>query len=278
MAFRILNQFPVYLDHEGRPASGGWLAFYESGTDAEKDVYGDPDLSTNNGVTVELDSDGRTTHDVWGDGAYRVRLYDADGTLLAEADDVEVGGGDAQAIPPLQTGRFLTNNGAVLQWANVRELPDPTGQDGKMLVADGSSAIWQPLPETVDPPKPDIEVDSGSVRIGAGGATSWLQQIGSGSAGASGTKSTTANVTFPEPFAATPKVFVVNTSGFVTQRGTVQPTVSVTNRSTTGFTVTFGTETGEGNSDNNITSPVNFDWLAVGTVATPSDDPPVTPA
>ena len=32
--------------------------------------------------------------DIWGDGSYRVRLYDFDGTLIDEADNVEIQGGN----------------------------------------------------------------------------------------------------------------------------------------------------------------------------------------
>ncbi len=277
-AFRLLNQFPVYFDRAGRLADGGRLLFFETDTTTPKDVFGDPDLSVNNGNSVTIGSDGRAEVDVWGDGRYYVRLEDADGTLIADANHVEAGGGSEATIPPLESGAFLTNNGSLLLWSEIREVPDPTGQGGKILGTDGDVLIWQPVQEIPEPPEPDISVDSDSIRIGGGGSTSWLQQIGSGSAAATGSKSTTANVTFPKPYASTPKVFVTNTAGFITQKGNVMPTVSVTNRSTTGFTVSFSTETGEGNADNNIVTPVAFDWLAVGTVSTPSDDPPVTPA
>jgi hypothetical protein len=89
-AFRILDQTPVYLDLLGQPASGGTLRFFETETDTPKNVFGDPNLSVNNGSSVLIGTDGRTVDDVWGDGVYRVRLYASDNTLIAEADPVEI--------------------------------------------------------------------------------------------------------------------------------------------------------------------------------------------
>lgn len=265
-AFRILNQFPVFFGLTGLLAVGAELRFYEAGTTDPKSVYGNKALTIDNGPVIAIGTDGRTAVDIWGDGSYRVRLYAADGTLIDEADDVEIAGGDAATIPALVDGWFLTNNGALLLWAEIRQLPDPTGQDGKMVVADGAGYILQEIPEPPDPPDPDIVVTETSFQAGTSAdPTKYFTQIGTGSAPASGTKSTQATVSFATPFAAAPKVFPINTSGYVTAAGDVQPTVSVTSKSSTQFTVLFSTQTGEGNSNNNIINAVNFDYLAVGT-------------
>lgn len=267
-AFRILNQKPVYFDLQGRPASGGYLLFYITGTTTPKSVFGNKALSINNGNRVNINSDGRTAVDIWGDGAYRVRVYDANNTLLSEADDVEVAGGTGASIPTLVAGSFLTNNGALLLWAPIRQLPDPTGQDGKVPTASGAGYVLQTPAVPPAPVAPNIEVTTTSLRV-AQGATSFLIQFGSGSAAASGNKTTTASIVFPTPYAAAPKVFANNSAGFVTQAGDVQPTISVSSVTTTGATVKFSTQTGESNSNNNIVTPVAFDWIAFGTIATP---------
>lgn len=276
-AFRILNQFPVYHDSQGRLADGGTLRFYESGTTSPKDVYGDPAMSVNNGSSVQVGSDGRTLVDVWGDGAYRVRLYDADETLIAEADDVEVAGGTGTSIPALVTGHFLTNNGALLLWAPIREMPDPTGQDGKFPVATGDSYVLQSPPTPPVIPEPDIVVTDSSFRGGTtSSSTKFLIQTGTGSAPASGSRNTSGSVTFPVPFVKLMHVAVTQTHNGVTSDGHI-PSQTNTTESATGFTTRFSTDENSTSSVWNIINPVPFTWMAVGTVIV-SNDPPVIPA
>src|SRR3989304_1853639 len=127
MAFRVTDQFPQYCDAAGVPLAGGRLRFYFAGTTTAANVYGDKALTVNNGSTVDLDSSGRTNVDVWSDGtALRMRLYDAASVLIGEADNVELPGGAATSLPAFVAGKFLTNDGAVLSWATIREVPDPT--------------------------------------------------------------------------------------------------------------------------------------------------------
>lgn len=266
-AFRILNAFPVYLGRDNRPADGGELRFYESGTTTPKSVYADPGLTIDNGSTVGIGSDGRTDVDVWGDGSYRVRLYESDDTLIAEADDVEVPGGDAQSIPALVDGWFLTNNGALLLWEDIRNLllPDPTGQDGKQLVADGDSALWQSIPEPEPPPDPDIVVEDNSLQVGIADEPekSFIQR-GSGSSPATGQNTSSTAVTFGTAFDSTPTIVVTPTVASAGGGGFL-PTPSVISASATGFTVKFDTNGGtSGNSA--ITSPVTFGYIAMGLV------------
>lgn len=274
-AFRILNQFPVYLDQSGQPASGGELRFYESGTTTPKSVYGDPELTIDNGSTVLLNSDGRTAVDVWGDGAYRVRLYDADGTQLAEADDVEVAGGSGTAIPALVDGYFLTNNGALLLWAPIREMPDPTGQDGKYPVASGSGYVLQSPPEPPEIPDPDIVVGDATFQAGVSDdITKFYIQTGTGSAPASGTRRTNASVEFDDAFGVLWHVSVTQKHGGVTSNSFI-PTQSVSTQSVNGFTVDFSTDENSTSGDWNIINPVPFSWMAVGTINVA--DIPATP-
>lgn len=263
-AFRLLNQFPVYFDQQGRLADGGELRFYESGTTTPKDVYGDPDLSVNNGSTVAIASDGRTAVDVWGDGSYRVRLYDADATLIGEADDVEVAGGTGQSIPALVSGQFLTNNGALLLWAPIREMPDPTGQDGKYPVASGSGYVLQSPAEPPAPPAdPDLVITADTMIVGDG-TTRMMMQTGSGSAPASGARTTSVDVNFGTAFSTDP-VFVGVTPnvGIVTSIG-YSAISSATNVTTTGFTAYFDVNADQSGADINVNVP--FRWVAFGVV------------
>lgn len=277
-AFRILNQFPVYRGADDLPLVGGTIRFYESNTTTPKSVYGGPDLTPDNGPVIALGTDGRPEVDIWGNGVYRVRLYDADGTLVpgCEVDDVEIPGGDATTIPVLVDGYFLSNNGALLLWVELRQLPDPTGQDGKMVVADGDGYILQSIPEPPEPVDPDIVVGAGpSLQAGTSDEPTKFKILsGSDSAPASGSKVTSKIVEFDPPFSTTPRVFPVNRSGFVTQSGDIMPTVAITAVSPTQFTVQFCTQVGEGNSDANIISAVNFDWVAFGFVEVEPEEEP----
>lgn len=266
-AFRLLNQFPVYLDNEGQPAALGYLRFYESGTTTDKAVYSDAGLSQSSGARVDLDSAGRTESDVWGDGSYRVRLYGADDVMIAEADDVEVAGGTGTTIPAMVDGYFLTNNGGLLLWAPIREVPDPTGQSGKMLTNDGSNLNWTAVPSLTIPTL-DAVVSTSSLRIAAG-TTSFLIQMGDDSAPASNDVFTQKSVTFPTAYVSTPFVFVTPRNGGVTPHG-YYTKPSVLDRSQTGFTFSVHTGTGESNSNASVTDTVDFSWVAFGTIVTPT--------
>lgn len=268
-AFRILNQFPVYLGRDNKPADGGELRFYVSGTTTPKSVYGDPGLSINNGAVIVLQSDGRPAVDIWGDGSYRVRLYDYDGTLIDEADDVEIAGGDAATIPALVDGYFLTNNGALLLWAEIRQLPDPTGQDGKMVVADGDGYILQSVPV---PPDPDITIAAGSFRAGvADNDSKFFILTGTGQAGASGEWITSTNITFSQAFTALWNVLITPTTARVsTADSGYLPASSVTGWTpgspSSGATVNFVLCEDDRAPANRFTSPVPFAWTAMGLI------------
>jgi hypothetical protein len=265
--FRILDQFPVYLDRLGVPASGGVLQFYDAGTTTPKDVFGDPDLTVNNGPTVLIGSDGRTVHDIWGSGSYYIRLLDADNTLIAEADDVELPGGDGNAIPPLDANKFLTNDGAVMLWQTILQPPDPTGQSGKILGNDGINFIWQTPPDPVDGVS-DVAVSTTGVSINDG-THKILIQTGSGSAPNVGGRDMGFSVVFPTAFNAeamwvgvTPRY-----AGTVSALGNA-PIPHLTTKSATGFSgVMSAGERDDTGAGFNFNAAVPFDWVAIGLVA-----------
>ena len=252
--FRILDPFPAYLNLLGVPASGGSLKFFDSETDDPKDVFGDADLTVNNGPSVLIGTDGRTVVDVWGSGSYTVRLYAPDDTLIAEAEDVTLPGGGGTAIPTLVAGSFLTNDGAVLQWEDILQVPDPTGQSGKILGNDGSNLIWQALTQFVP------EIDGTSLKLGT-----ILIQWGTDTIPASGTTSSAKAITFGKPFLSTLYVNAsLNQVAGITASGGY-PTISTFGWSTTGATANINFSIADGSTD--ITSPCAIAWLAIGTVA-----------
>lgn len=255
--FRILDNRPVYLDQLGRPVREGELRFYEAETLDPKDVYSDPDLAVSNGPVVALDSAGRTSVDTWGDGAYRVRLYDVDGVLISEADNVQVPGGATAAIPALEAGKFLTNDGALLLWDDVRQVPDPTGQNGKVLQSDGTNAIWAAMATVVA--NAEIEFVPGGFKL-SDGTTAVLVQFGTVTVGASGSSTAGASFSFATPFSGTPVIVPVvnnrpNPGGGITA-------VMIESPGAAGATMGL-----DSNGFINIVTPVACGYIAVGPVA-----------
>jgi hypothetical protein len=266
MAFRIIDQARTFFSSTGELLPGGYIEFYDATTTTPRNVYGNLALTVNNGDTIALDASGRPEHDIWGTGDYRFRVYDADDVEQADVDDVIDPTAAGLTLPEGDAGQFLTTDGeGGYSFVGIIQVPSMTGQANKFLKNDGTAALWSTGP--ADGADPDITLGSGIATIGDGGASKLVLQYGSDSAAASGTKATSKAVVFGTAFQATPKIFVVSTSGFVTAAGTVQPTESIISQSAAGFTAQFCTQTGEANSDGNITSPVTFGWFAIGTIA-----------
>lgn len=279
MTFRILDQRPVYLDLAGNLADGGTLKFYAAGTTTPQDVYADQAKTVNNGSTVAIGSDGRSTVDIWGEGAYRVRLYDADGTLIAEADNVQLAGGSDASIPALESGKFLTNDGAVLAWSSIQQLPDPTGSANKILSTDGVNFIFVDKPSNGTPgDSAAITVAPTKTTIGDGSPTHdiFMVQSGSDTITASGASHAQKTITFPTAFKvcmiAIPTV--TSTGDSILGPSTIGPI----NTSATGFTAyaSVSAHGGGTNNDQKIVNNVTFNWVAFGTIAA-FTVPPVTP-
>lgn len=265
--FRILDQFPVFLDRLGDPASGGRLEFYDAGTTTPKDVFGDPDLTVNNGPTVLIGTDGRAVDDIWGDGSYYIRLVASDNTLIADADNVAIPGGTGATIPAMEAGKFLTNDGSVYAWAAIYQLPDPTGSANKIVSTDGVNFIWIDPPATPPPAVSDVDVTATGVTI-SDGTSKILIQTGTGTAPNVGGRDTNLAVTFPTPFNASP-LFVGITpryAGTVSALGNA-PIPHVSAISATAFTAAFAAgERDDTNSGFNFNTAITFDWVAIGMV------------
>lgn len=271
-AFRLFTRLNDFRGLTGQLLSDGYLKFYQAGTTTPADVFGEKELTTNNGSTIQLDSSGRPNVDVWGDAtaSYKVEVYAADDSLQGSADDLEVPGGAGTTIPALEDGLFLTNDGAVLLWGEIRQLPDPTGQNGKILGVVGNE--WVPIAKPADGAAgtSDIAVGTNSLELGDGDATNYFQQSGSDTMAAPGAKFGSDSVVFPVAFAATPRVFVQPKGACPTSGGNVYPHSWITAVSATGFTVLFSTLTGGTSADGSATSStisgaVDYDWKAEGT-------------
>jgi hypothetical protein len=252
--FLILDPRPVYFTQTGEAAAGGSLVFSMAGTATPQDVYGDAALTVNNGSTLTLGTDGRTSVEVWGDPtlSYRVQLYDANGALQFDQDNVSGGGGGGAggSIPALLTGKFLTNDGSQLLWADIRQLPDPTGQSGKVLSTDGANFTWIAKPADgaagAAGTNASVTVTPSSVKWNGGTGDLFFIQGGSDSAPASGVPSTSKAITFPTAYATDGKLVIP----------------AITAKTTTGFTVGLDTNT----TTDNVFAAVPFDWIAFGTI------------
>lgn len=265
-AFRLFSPFETFFDDAGKVAASGSLAFYEAGTTTPKDVYGEQALTTNNGSTIALGVDGKPVHDIWGDGSYRARLYASDGTLISDRDNLALPGGGGLTIPTLVDGQFLTNDAANLLWSAILQLPDPTGQNNKVLTAVDGAALWQ-APDTPVITQPNTVVGSDSVKL-SDGTNAVLFQKGSATAPASGSQTTTQFVEFGTAFTEIWWVGVSLTDASNSSVGFTAST-AVLAKSLTGFTFSANISAHQGGSGNdaNITSSINFDWIAWGKVS-----------
>jgi hypothetical protein len=162
----------------------------------------------------------------------------------------------------LVDGEFLTNDGAIMEWAAISQLPDPTGSAGKVLGTDGSSWFPQSLPTAATiPTLPTTgvsNVSSTCVRIGT-----CVIQTGTGTLPASGTTTPSVAITFGTAMASCSAV-IVNMTQHLTDAGYQHNMIpEVTNITGTGCTV---------GGCNNIFpglagSTVTFTYIAFGIAA-----------
>lgn len=272
-AFRILDPFQVYTDLDGALASGGNLHFYEAGTTTDADVFGDDELSVNNGPIIAIGTDGRAADDIWGDGtlSYRCRVYAADGTLIRDRDNIGIPGGLGAALPAMVNGQFLTTDGSNWLMAAIRQMLDPTGQNNKIIGSDGTNAIWIAKPaDGAAGTNAGVTVSTTSFKWNGGSGDFALIQMGSATATAGGGKTASKAVTFGTAFKATPKVVITANNGPCSD-STIYARAIAASVSTTGFTADFSVKTGgtsaDSQSTSNMVNDIDFDWVAFGTVA-----------
>lgn len=269
-SFRILDPLQVYFNLNGSaPASGGYIRFFEGGTSDPKSVFGDPALSIDNGPRVNLDAAGRPLVEAWGDGTYKLRLYDQDDTLIKETDHVQAPGGAAAQIPALVPNAFLSTDGAILIWELLTQIPDVAGQLGKVLSNDGTALLWKEIVIPV-PPAPDIVIsgdrDTGSLRLGTSNITTKvLFQWGSAQTPNSGQRQAAVDVQFPTAYnSAAIWVGVSVTSSSLTSNGLITA-VATPVLAPDKFSAHFDSQD-FGNNASKFNQPIPFRWLAVGLV------------
>lgn len=267
-AFRLLDQDTQYRNDDGTLCAGGQLRFYDTGTTTPKDVYAEAALSTNLGATVDLDAAGRAENDIWLDGEYRVRLYDADSVQIWSRDNVRdiATGGLVPLDPATGTdGQVYKTDGVDPYWDDVREVPDPTGSSGKYLGTDGTLLTWTAFPASVtydaDNLPGGITENSTTITIG-----NTMIIRGSSTMASTGALTGSKAVTFATAFTGTPHVMVelTGSGGHTPQGAKVGHSVVPTS---TGFTF-YAYAADEHDSPGwLITNTVAFDYVAIGSIA-----------
>lgn len=262
MSGRFYDPNPVYFDLlSNAPVAGGSLAFYEQGTTTPKGTWSDQALAIPNTNPVQLDSSGRANVNIWLDGSYSVRLLDSLGAVIWTRD-VNDGAATDSVFPTLQTGKFLSNDGASVLWADIIQLPDPTGSDGKMVVANGGAYVLQAQP---DAPVSPVTVTANSIKT-TGENDVILDQWGTQTMPASNAQSASMSFNFPVAYTNVPviQVLIQKAGPIVTEgyTGIIKATPSAT-----GATVDWNTGIDDIRTGLRLTSPFEFSWRAVGKVA-----------
>lgn len=267
-AYRFYDPASVFWNILGTEGlRQGSVQFYEIGTTTPKNTWSDKNLTVLNANPLNLDASGRFPDDVFLDGDYTIKLTDGlSGTgSTVWTRDVISGSTAGTTIPALENGEFLTNDGATLQWSPILQVPDPTGQTGKVLTSTGAGATWSTLPSAA---QPAIQVTATSVSLDDGGSApnKMLLQMGTGSAPASGSETTSVSVVFPVAYNATPPFVGIQVVNIATASGVALVAHSITATSSTGFTVQFNIADRHFVDGSKIINAVPFTYLAAGII------------
>jgi hypothetical protein len=127
--------------NDGKLASGGFLHFYQSGTNTPKPVYADAGMSVALPNPVVLSASGSAVIFL-GDGAYRVHLLDQFGAQIAPpVDGIQGIGGGSSAGSNIAYAFVGT-------YANLRSLtsnPEVVYVSGRLVEGDGGQGWFQLL-------------------------------------------------------------------------------------------------------------------------------------
>ncbi|MUV13597.1 hypothetical protein [Noviluteimonas gilva] len=268
MAFEIYRRSQVFFDSLGQPLSFGVVNFTEAGTTTPLDVYSDAAAAVNLGSTETLDAAGRFATAIYANDDCRARFYSADNlvTPVADDDNITDPAGAATSIPALtgNSGKLLTNNGAVLQWIEYlsKLLPDMTGQASKLLTTDGSQPLWK---SPADAGVPDYDATNedtyinftlGNWRIQGSRAT-FPVPSGSPPHGAS------VAVTYDTPFADDP-ILVVATANKIDIASSGYRAIVVTESTEAILTLVYNTNENSTDPGGDVATTIPVSWLAIG--------------
>ena len=124
---------------------------HPTGTDGDYAILGSTDTIWvwDSGTSAWVDSDqkGQVTSVNNQTGAVTVQETLVSGMNIKTINNTSLLGAGDLTIDSLpsqsgNTGKFLTTDGSSASWANVDALPTQTGQNGKFLTTNGSTASW----------------------------------------------------------------------------------------------------------------------------------------
>lgn len=256
MAYRFVNPAPVFFDVPGTElANGGFLHFYETGTTTNKTTYSDTAGTIPNANPVPLDSSGRANTSIWLSGNYTVVLKDSLGATVWTRD-IQPEAAAGTILPALVANNFLTNNGSIMSWDSVRQVPDPTGSANKLLSTDGTALMWIAQAAATTATGGKLDFGSSMIQWGTGVFPASVSTPAHYS---------TVTITFPTAFSAPPGVFAIAQETQILSPGNGhRPIVTVSAPSTT--TVVLNGQTNEVSTDPayNWINACNVFWFAVG--------------
>ncbi len=110
MTTRVIDAFTQFFDASGNPLAAGKMKFLENGSSSvEKDTYQNAELTIANTNPVILDGEGRIGN-VFGEGAYRAILLDANDVQIQLFDDVNLVPSGAQFNPWSPANEYFLND------------------------------------------------------------------------------------------------------------------------------------------------------------------------
>lgn len=259
-SFRLFGQFPQFLLDSGDVNSGGFILTFENDLTTPKLTYSDPALTIPNDLEIQLDAYGRPSTDIWGDGVYGAVLETNAHVEIATANNIQSGTDPGVEIPALVTGQFLTNNGTLLQWQAINQVPDSTGLGTSVILYGDNTggSFWDAAPTI---PPSDITNTSTYAIIGT------LKIVwGTGTVPAApSAKTASVSITFPSAFSGTPyHVQPCNTSSGGSAPSGAIPTLAYTSPSTTGCSITANIPDDDSNSVWKLGNATPFSYVAFG--------------
>jgi hypothetical protein len=272
MAFRLYDPSPVYFDSDGvTPCAAGTLeTFEDEACTTPYATFNSPDLDVENAEVITLNASGRSPVEIWSGEPFWLRLKDEDGNVIWTRE-ITSGQEAAQSIPSLagNSGKFLTNDGTNMSWADLEQLPDPTGSAGQSVRVNGDASGYE-LYTPTEPDTPeaeyDIDLDANDyVQIGE-----YRRVWGTGTVAAAATLyKNTATVTFDTAFDTAPfEIVLTNTTpGGSSTYGKVA-TLAASSITTNGFTVTADVSEDDSQSQHKLANATTFMWAAAGKYTT----------
>src|SRR5215475_13691587 len=138
-----------FVDADGHPYAGGSLATFVPGTTTGKATWADPDQAVTNTNPITLDSAGRCI--MYGDGDYRLILYDAAGNLIFDQPSSTIVSAAMEpvvAAPTLADARRLLGvDDAIAAEASARAAADIAEQSAR-IAADYAEASARAAADT----------------------------------------------------------------------------------------------------------------------------------